>query len=133
VSAHYIVALVRSYELHSENLMHRAEGAHTDQAAGFIAAAATWAQAAATLRANFDIAADVSDQGDDVEWNERSAAFLAAIDGLPGLWLVDADMKYLTMRIDTRDGRFLLFDRHDHPLALARVTEAARKAREKDR
>ena len=46
----------------------------------------------------------------------------------PHLWLEDTSLKYLTLRIDTRDGNFRLFDRNGKSVSIERVREAYGKA-----
>jgi hypothetical protein len=57
-------------------------------------------------------------------WQQDAAGFLTRIQPHGDLWLGHSDLKYLTLRVDTRDGAFLLFDREGKPLRMDRVLEA---------
>ena len=63
-------------------------------------------------------------------WHDSVAAFAALIEANPGLWLRDMSLKYLELRIDTRDGRFIVFDRDHKRISPDRAEIAARAARE---
>lgn len=54
-------------------------------------------------------------------WNPDAAAFLKRLEGQRDLWLGNPDLKYLTLRVDTRDGAFLLFDRRGNQIAADHV------------
>lgn len=45
------------------------------------------------------------------EWNNKLPEFIALLDDArgEGFWVEDFDLKYLTIRIDTRDNGWLLF------------------------
>lgn len=46
------------------------------------------------------------------DWWRDASAFLAKIKSHPDLWVGHSDYKYLELRVDTRDGAFLLRDRN---------------------
>jgi hypothetical protein len=64
-------------------------------------------------------------------WARNAAAFVTLLSWYPALWLCDGDLKYLTMRIDTRDGGFTLADRDGQRIDLARVLRAVHQSRER--
>lgn len=47
------------------------------------------------------------------------------------LWLCDSRLKYLSLRIDTRDGGFIVSDRDGNQIEPERVMRAAVKSKEK--
>lgn len=68
-------------------------------------------------------------------WNEDVFGFLKLVRDNPDAWHFDFDIKYLDIRIDTRDGGFLLFDRDRNRISPQKVLDAikkvhARKARD---
>jgi hypothetical protein len=64
-------------------------------------------------------------------WHENVALFAQVIQENPGLWLIDSDLKYLNLRIDTRGGEFLVTCRDGEAISADRVVKAARAARAK--
>ena len=64
-------------------------------------------------------------------WNLDAAAFAKLIQDHPHLWHMDGPLKYLTLRIDTRDGGFTLTDRDGKPIEPERVVAAALKSAER--
>ena len=63
-------------------------------------------------------------------WNLDAAGLAALLQATPTAWLTDSALKYVTMRIDTRSGAFLLSDADMRPIDAERVTKAVSKARE---
>jgi len=64
-------------------------------------------------------------------WNEDAAAFTRIIQDAPTFWGRDFDLKYLSLRIDTRSGHFVLSDRNGKVISPDRVLAAI--SREKAR
>ncbi|WP_424140810.1 hypothetical protein [Roseomonas chloroacetimidivorans] len=64
-------------------------------------------------------------------WNLDAARFVALVQAHPTLWHNDSPLKYLGMRIDTRDGAFILTDRDGNALDANRVIAAIRKSAER--
>jgi hypothetical protein len=71
------------------------------------------------------------DEQDFNRWNKDAAALAKLIQDSPRLWLCDSALKYLVLRIDTRDGGFVLADRDGKTIEPERVVRAAASAREK--
>lgn len=44
-------------------------------------------------------------------WHPSAVAFLQQVASKSEMWLENPKLKYLTLRVDTRDGAFLLYDR----------------------
>lgn len=44
-------------------------------------------------------------------WHSNVEEFVSMVAGNPGFWRLDPQMKYLELRIDTRNGDFTLKDR----------------------
>lgn len=65
------------------------------------------------------------------QWNLDAAAMAALLQSTPTAWLTDHALKYVTMRIDTRSGAFLLFDADLRPIAAERAVAAVKAARER--
>lgn len=71
------------------------------------------------------------------EWNGDLAGFMAILDSarFEGFWTKDFDLKYLTIRIDTRDNGWLLFvdgkDGQKTAIDPMRVVEAIEKNRDR--
>lgn len=61
-------------------------------------------------------------------WHTNLTDFVKMIEASDGLWLVDSDLKYLNLRIDTRTGDFLVFARDDEGVSADRVAKAASEA-----
>lgn len=68
-----------------------------------------------------------STERDGDTWNPDAAAFLQRLAGHHDLWLENSDLKYLTLRVDTRDGSFILFNRDAAEIRIDRVLEAMRR------
>lgn len=64
-------------------------------------------------------------------WAVDAAAFVSLIQAHPMLWHCDSPLKYLGVRIDTRDGAFFLTDRDGKDIDPDRVLVAIRKAVER--
>jgi hypothetical protein len=62
------------------------------------------------------------------KWEEDPAGLVSAVQSAPTLWHRDSALKYITLRIDTRDGHFLLLDRRNKPITRERVMRAVREA-----
>jgi hypothetical protein len=62
-------------------------------------------------------------------WHRNVELFAKIVQQNPGLWLVDSDLKYLNIRLDTRTGTFLVSCRDGEAISADRVVDAARKAR----
>jgi hypothetical protein len=62
-------------------------------------------------------------------WNFDAASFVAAVQEQPALWHNDAELKYLTLTIDVRDGGFKLKDRYGNQIEPDRVVEAIENAK----
>ncbi len=58
-------------------------------------------------------------------WNLDLAKFAKLVEDHPALWLRDARLKYLNVRIDTRDGGFILADRDNQTIDVDRVVSSA--------
>ncbi len=65
----------------------------------------------------------------DGNWWPNVIKFLARLEGHPDMWHGDADLKYLNVRVDTRDGAFRLSDRNGNPVHPDRVLEALKNVR----
>lgn len=61
-------------------------------------------------------------------WNRDIGLFAAVVKKSPGMWLKDSPLKYLDVRIDTRSGHFVLFDRDHKMISPDRVLQAAAAA-----
>ena len=55
------------------------------------------------------------------KWNPSAVAFLQQVARKPDLWLDNSSLKYLTLRVDTRDGAFLLYDRNGNMISIEDV------------
>jgi hypothetical protein len=64
-------------------------------------------------------------------WNLDAASFVAAVQAQPALWHNDAELKYLTLTIDVRNGGFKLKDRNGNPIEPEQVTKAIASANRK--
>jgi len=64
-------------------------------------------------------------------WHKDVALFTKIVQENPGLWLVDPDLKYLNIRLDTRGGEFLVTCGDGEAVSADRVVKAARTARSK--
>jgi hypothetical protein len=62
-------------------------------------------------------------------WFKNVSLFAEIVQENSGLWLIDSDLKYLNVRIDTRSGAFKLTCRDGEEIDVDRVLEAATKAR----
>lgn len=60
-------------------------------------------------------------------WNDDVAAFVKLVQDNPGFWLSDFQLKYLDIRIDTRDGGFVLKDRDGEKISPDRVVSAIKQ------
>lgn len=59
------------------------------------------------------------------DWNTTSLPdLLARVTANRRMWHEETKLKYLSIRIDTRDGNFLLFDRDGKPVEVAEVVAA---------
>jgi hypothetical protein len=56
-------------------------------------------------------------------WNSGILSLVARILDHPRGWCKNYQLKYIVIRIDTRDGTFLLFDRDNNPITLQQVLE----------
>lgn len=57
-------------------------------------------------------------------WYCDAAAFVALVQKYPSMWLKNWQLKYLDIRIDTRSGHFVLYDRDKQPVSPNAVLEA---------
>lgn len=64
-------------------------------------------------------------------WNLDAAKFVALVQSCPHAWLAFSRMKYIELRIDTRDGGFNLYDRDRQRLNPDKVVTAITEANEK--
>lgn len=62
-------------------------------------------------------------------WNNDAAAFVKLVQAHSHIWHNDIDLKYLELRIDTRNGGFLLCDRDGKPIFPERVLAALARER----
>ncbi len=60
-------------------------------------------------------------------WHRNATAFLTLIDQHRGFWGRDFDLKYLNLRIDTRNNQFVLLDRDNQRIHADRVLDAIRQ------
>jgi len=61
------------------------------------------------------------------KWNEHVFALVSLVQANLGFWPADMALKYITIKIDTRDGRFLLMDRDGNLIPPTRIQEAIDK------
>ncbi len=62
-------------------------------------------------------------------WNQNALVDVTnAICDTPRMWLQNFDLKYLNLRIDTRDGSFIICDRHGKIVPLDKLISTARAA-----
>ena len=64
------------------------------------------------------------------KWNLSPIEFLKILKENSGFWCVDMEMKYLNIRLDTRDCAFILLDKDNNRIHPDRVLDAIRKWRE---
>lgn len=57
-------------------------------------------------------------------WNGDIGLFAALIKQHPRLWLADSQLKYLDIRVDTRNGHFIIEDRDGNRIEPERVMMA---------
>lgn len=62
------------------------------------------------------------------QWFEDISLFAAIVKKGSGMWIKDGQLKYLDVRIDTRSGHFVLFDRDHKRITPERVLLAAAQA-----
>lgn len=62
------------------------------------------------------------------KWYDDAAGFLALIQRHDGFWCTDHTVKYLNIRVDTRDGGFVFLpDRHGIEMTAERVLKAIKE------
>lgn len=64
-------------------------------------------------------------------WNKDAAGFVALMQAHDTFWLCDHQLKYLTLRIDTRDCGFIISDRDGNTIEPERVLRAISRWNEK--
>jgi hypothetical protein len=65
-----------------------------------------------------------------IGWLDDAASFVAKVQSFPELWFYRSQYKYLELRIDTRDGAFLLFDREKRQVSPLKVLEDMERFKE---
>lgn len=82
----------------------------------------------ATKRCN-DSVDTIPDEWPHDNWNLDAARFLRLIQSAPSSWLCYHEMKYINLRVDTRDGGFLLMQNDGDATDVSRILAAVKRAR----
>lgn len=64
-----------------------------------------------------------------VQWNTNLEEFMAELQSVKGCnwWVVNPKLKYLNLRIDTRDNAFLILDNDNNVIPIEEVTKSIRE------
>ena len=70
---------------------------------------------------------------DDTGWHAHATMMVNKLAAHPKLWHVEPSLKYVELRIDTRDGAFQLMDRNGQPISPHVVLRAMDKLRDREK